>query len=182
MAKGRKPIIPDLKDKDVYKKTGEIENQLSTQPKGYPNTLPCPKKLTTGAQKEWRRIVKLLKMGSVEYINNLDAQALRIYCIEADIYNRLYEKWQDEGCKIYVPKSPASINKKKSSNGTLLEQSEKQSAEEIINPVFDAMNKHANLMKSYAEQLGLTPVGRASWTVKTVNKEKSAAEDFMGDE
>lgn len=182
MGKGRKPIPPELKDKKVYKKTGDIERQKDAAPKGYPANLPCPKGLTEGAKKEWRRIVRLLKQGDTQYINNLDSQLLAMYCAEVDIYNRLYEKWQTSGSQIYITDETTSSSTDFMPSNMPIKSRGGSSKKTILNPIFDMLKKYADTIRVHAEQLGLTPVGRASWTVRTANREKSAAEEFMGDE
>lgn len=182
MGKGRKAIPPEFKDKKVYKKTGDIERQKDAAPKGYPSNLPCPKGLTEGAKKEWRRVVRLLKQGDTQVVNNLDSQMLAIYCAETDIYNRLYEKWQSEGCQVYITDATDSASTERTPSGTPIKSKQGRSQKTILNPIFDMIQKYANAIRVHAEQLGLTPVGRAGWTVRTANREKSAAEEFMGDE
>ncbi len=182
MGKGRKAIIPEQKDNDTYKDIGAINRQQDLSPKGYPDSLPAPKDLTDGAKKEWRRIVRLFRQGDTQIINNLDLYMLKAYCIEVDIYDRLYKQWRDEGCAIIKDSKTDTARQTLDAQMVVTEQSVGNTRKKIINPLLDALQKHANSIRVYAEQLGLTPVGRAGWTVRTAKKEKDALDDFMGDE
>ncbi len=182
MGKGRKATIPEQKDNSTYKDIGAIRQQQDIAPKGYPDTLPVPKDLNDGAKKEWRRIIRLFRQGDTKIINNLDLYMLKAYCIEVDIYDRLYKQWQNEGCEIIKSSSTDTAHQKLSPNNAVIEQSVGNTRKKVINPLLDALQKHSNTIRVYAEQLGLTPVGRAGWTVRTAKKERDALDDFMGDE
>lgn len=182
MGKGRKAIPASNKDKSTYKNVGDIERQKDLEPKGYSNSLPAPKDLPDGARKEWKRIVRLLKQGDSDLINNLDLYLLKMYCVEVDIYNKFLEQWTAENHALFKDDVTDTQRANYSISGIQTSASVGKTTKKQINPLLNELQKHSNTIRVYAEQLGLTPVGRAGWTVRNAKKESSEVDDFMGDE
>lgn len=181
MGKGRKNIPAVLKDNDVYHNQTEIDRQIDNTPAGVSAKLTCPSDLTSGGKKEWRRIVKLLSQLDVQVLCDLDTETLRDYCIEVDICHRLYKRWvEEENCDIEVKAATSSTSKKTGTDGNT--NTTTVSSKKVINPTIREFNRHVQTKRVLAEQLGLTPIGRAAQAARTARERKSAAEDFMGDD
>ena len=181
MGKGRKNIPAPLKDNSVYHNQTEIDRQIENTPSGVSANLRCPTDLTDGAKREWRRIVKLLAQLDTQVLCDLDTEILRDYCIEVDICHQLYTRWvADEGCKIEVDSTASSVSNKTGSQGSSTTTT--VSGKKVINPTLREFNRHVQAKRVLAEQLGLTPIGRAAQAARTAREQKSAAEDFMGDD
>ncbi len=183
MGAGRKAIPPELKDNSIYKDAGVIERQKEETPKIKSAKLTPPSLLTKDAQKEWRRIVKLYKELNIEILNDLDKQTLASYCMEVDIRDRLYKQWtQEQKAKVLVVDQTKSASVFKTGSGQISQQIGGQSEREIVNPILREINKHNATIRVLAEQLALTPTGRAAIAVRREKSNRSAAEQFMDDE
>lgn len=101
--------------------------------------LACPNYLTDLAKKEWRRILKLYKSMDADILCDLDVAALVMYCEAWSVYKTAQDQWS----KLTTV---ASTN---------------PAAQALIDKTLDVMNKQTSVMSKLAEQLCLTPVGRA---------------------
>lgn len=50
-----------------------------------------------------------------------------------------------------------------------------------MNPILRELDRYANTIRILAEQLALTPVGRAAYAVRTEKANRSPVEEFMED-
>lgn len=182
MGKGRKAIPPELKDPDAYKNVGTIKRQKEYSIKAGAALKP-PKTLSTGAKKEWKRIVDLFNELDVQILNDLDTQILASYCISVDIRNKLYEKWRTEENEELLKNNTttnASVTtdgKGKATRGTSGNRTKIE-----VNPILNAIDKYNKTIRVLAEQLALTPASRAAYAVRSEKKNRNELEEFMDDE
>lgn len=101
--------------------------------------LTCPGYLTDLAKKEWRRTLKLYKSMDADILCDLDVAALVMYCEAWSIYKTAQDQWTKLG-------TTASTN---------------PAAQALIDKTLEVMNKQTAVISKLAEQLCLTPVGRA---------------------
>lgn len=190
MSRGRKATPPELKDNETYKDPGAIKRQKDNMPKlggSNPASLRCPGNLTPGAKKEWIRVVKLYKELDIQILNNLDIAVLTAYCVEVDITQRLYEEWlhgSDKAgpCSLMTSEISSGSRVESTPGGQPLKRSSSSSVKRVVNPLLREYNRHVQTVRVLAEQLALTPAGRAAYAVRKEKANKSAAEDFMGDD
>lgn len=190
MGKGRKAIPADLKDNSTYKDPGAIKQQKDKTPKlkgPNPASLRCPGNLTDGAKKEWARVVGLYKQLDIQILNNLDIAVLTAYCIEVDITQRLYNEWisgseKAAPCSLMTTEVSSGSRTESTAGGQPLKRSSSSSVKRVVNPLLREYNRHAQTVRVLAEQLALTPAGRAAYAVRREKADRGAAEDFMGDE
>ena len=153
MAAGRKPHLTIIKDnvKDRHTKA-EIEARAEAEVSGAESKLRPPKELSKPAKSEWRRIVKLYRQLDAEVINDLDLNLLATYCENVAIYKAAETKYQEEP----------------------LAKFDYDGMKWIENPYLKIMDSASkNIMKA-AEQLCLSPVGRARMGVLAAKKQKAA--------
>lgn len=181
MARGRKAIPAELKDNTTYKDIGAIERQKELTPTIDSAKLVCPRELTDGAKKEWRRVVRLYRTLEVEILNDLDVAVFTSYCVEVDITQRLYAAWIADDCKLQTIDKTTGGSTKATPAGKPLEVKASESSKQIVNPLLREYNRHAQTVRVLAEQLALTPAGRAAYAVRREKENRSPAEDFMGD-
>lgn len=190
MARGRRAIPAELKDNTTYKDPGAIQRQKDRTPKlksANTASLRCPGNLTPGAKKEWTRVVGLYKQLDMQILNNLDIAVLTAYCIEVDITQRLYEEWlrgsdKAEPCSLMTSEISSGSRIESTPGGQPLKRSSSSSVKRVVNPLLREYNRHAQTVRILAEQLALTPAGRAAYAVRQEKANKSAAEEFMGDD
>ncbi len=120
-----------------------VEKQLETKA-----TLRVPSDLSPVAKKEWRRLIGLYREMEMEILSDLDRNALATYCEAYSIYHMAQQEW---------------VEIKKVTSDSEVEQVR-------INKIFRTMEKQSIIMARYAEQLCLTPVGRAKMGVANKNK------------
>ena len=180
MGKGRKAIPPELKDNGTYKDTGAIERQKALVPKVDSAKLAPPKWLPEGARKEWQRVVKLYKTLEIEVLNDLDKAVLTSSVIEVDLRDRLYQEWLKEQ-KIFCDDETNTTRGKFSAAGIPIESTAGTSKRKVINPVLREIERHNATIRVLAEQLALTPAGRAAYAVRQEKANRSPAEEFMED-
>lgn len=158
--KGRKPypfqVIQANNGKDHF--TADIlkareNNQLSIQSA----KLWCPKHISEAAKKEWHRIVRLYKELKDPIINDLDVNALEIYCEAVVTYQKAMGEVR-KTTEVYVDSSGPKKN-----------------------PWLTIANDAAQLMKKYGEALLLDPVSRAraGLAKAKAEKPKSGVAGFM---
>lgn len=186
MSKGRKATPAELKDNDKYKDKSVIERQKLRTPKCDSAALRCPPTLSKGAKKEWRRVVKLYRELEMPVLNDLDIAVLTAYCAEVDIAQRLYDEWAkglggSEEFSIVTKAVSTSEKTEKKPSGEAVKSTSGSSAKNIVNPLLREYNRHIQTVRILAEQLALTPAGRAAYAVRQEKKSRSEAEDFMED-
>lgn len=153
MATGRKPQLTVVKDnaKDRHTK-GELEARREHEVTGAEAKLKPPRGLSPEAKKEWRRVVKLYRQLDQEVINDLDVNLLAAYCENVAIFQKAETAYQ----------------------GEKLAKFDYDGMKWIENPYIRIMDGAAkNIMKA-AEQLCMSPVGRARMGVLAAKKQKAA--------
>jgi P27 family predicted phage terminase small subunit len=148
--------------KDHKKSQEELNNRKAAEDalraKGI---LSCPKTMSKGAQKEWRRVMKLYKGMEQPIICALDRQALIMYCEATAIYEKASADWASKQEVV----------------------SEDPKVQQQIDKCFSLMEKQLKIIASISEQLCLTPVGRARMGMASRNtKKKSKIDNFMDEE
>lgn len=180
----RKPIPPELKNEEQQVDIGasRIAAQKAATPHIKTNRLICPADLTDGAKKEWRRVVKLYRECEIDVFNDLDQETLKSYCVAVDIRTQLYQKWKEEQAQaLLIDKEVRRAGTKTTATGTPIEGHSGTTREKVVNPILRELDRYANTIRILAEQLALTPVGRAAYAVRTEKANRSPAEEFMED-
>lgn len=152
MSKGRKPQPTTAIDNASVRLTkAEMAARAENEPTGCTAELKPPKMLSKAAKNEWKRIVKLYRQLDAEVINDLDLNTLSAYCESVAIYQAAQNAYQAEPLVDY------------DSNGRPFE-----------NPYLAIMRKEGVNIAKYAEQLCLSPVGRARMGVLAAKKEEKS--------
>lgn len=133
---GRKPTVNPVGHRTKAEKEPREQARVALQTS---RTLKCPNYLTDLAKKEWRRTMRLYNQMDASILCDLDVAALVMYCEAWAIYRTAQDQW----AKLQVV---ASTN---------------PSAQALIDKTIDTMNKQTAVISKLAEQLCLTPVGRA---------------------
>jgi P27 family predicted phage terminase small subunit len=157
MPTGRKPKLAVIEDKKPHRANDHIQARIENEPKGCDARFEPPEELSKGALKEWVRVVALYSQLDSEVLNDLDVSVLSAYCESVAIYKKAQKEYQKLPLFGQDPKT-------------------KQSME---NPFLKIMNREGQNMARYAEQLCLSPVGRARMGLA---KEKKEAEQDPMDE
>lgn len=159
---GRKPIPASLIDPAEHKKSHDeiqarrdVEASLQTKA-----TLRCPNYISQDAKKEWRRIMKLYKEMEAEILNDLDTMALVMYCEATAVYKKAQETWVKY--QQVVAANPE--------------------AQRILDKCFQTMERQTKIINNLAEQLCLTPVGRARMGMQATNRKEPSKLDLLLDE
>lgn len=140
MARGKKAYpsqIMDLEKKRMRLTKEDLKARIENEPTINSAELLCPERLSDEAKDEWNKIVKLYEGFNPPIINDLDKNALEIYCEATVRYRKAMDKINETGEII------------------TLKGNVKQ------NPYLRIANESALLMKRYAEVLLLDPVSRA---------------------
>ena len=154
MATGRKPSPISILDNKTRRLTKqEIEARKEAEPSGCSDELKPPKELKGEALKEWKRVVALYRELDTNILNDLDISLLSAYCESVAIYR-----------KAQVEYKKASLVIK--DGGTIKE-----------NPFLRILRMEGANIAKYAEQLCLSPVGRARMGVIVAKRE--VADDPM---
>lgn len=150
MATGRKPIPISVLNEDTKK--GMSKNRQKTRQNfeigQCEETFKPPKGLSKGAKKEWNRIIRLYRQLDRKVLNDLDQMLLASYCESAAIYKAAEEAYQQ------APLIDLENGKE--------------------NPYLRIMWREGANIAKYAEQLCLSPVGRARMGVLAAKKEEEA--------
>jgi P27 family predicted phage terminase small subunit len=85
-------VSKDHGDRRLYKKRCEIERSLTTS-----DRLICPRELSEGAKREWRRITKLYKSLDETIICDLDRQSMIMHCNAVAIYETAQNEYNKYG-------------------------------------------------------------------------------------
>lgn len=139
---GRKPypyeVMKATNDHNrLTKKT--LEAREKNEPKIKSAKLRCPKHLSEDAKIEWKRIVKLYREFDAPILNDLDINALEVYCEALVTYRKA----------INMVRQTAEVAKFKGDD------------KQRKNPWLTVANEAANQIKKYGEILLLDPVSRA---------------------
>jgi len=149
LSTGRKPIPVSLIDNSVQRLTQEEINARSAyEVFGCDTDLTPPKELSPDGVAEWHRIIELYGQLDTNILNNLDRTVLSAYCESTAIYQRAQREYQKGSLVLKDPK------------GKIIE-----------NPYLAIMRKEAANIAKLAEQLCLSPVGRARMGIFGAKKE-----------
>lgn len=152
MASGRKPHLTVVKDNGVDRHTkAEMASRAEAEPSGAEAKLRPPKELSKAARAEWRRIVRLYRQLDQEVINDLDLNLLSAYCESVAVYKAAEAKYETEP----------------------LARFDYDSMKWIENPYLKIMDNASRQIMKAAEQLCLSPVGRARMGVLAAKKQKA---------
>ena len=152
MPTGRKPKLTLVQDKVPHRSNAYLAARKNNEPSGCAANFKPPAELSKGARKEWRRIIELYKQLDSGILNDLDMALLSAYCESVAMYKEAQNGYQ-------APPFNGSLVSMK--NGILIE-----------NPFMKIMTREGQNIAKYAEQLCLSPVGRARMGVaKTKNGE-----------
>ncbi len=133
---GRKPTLNPVGHRTKAEKEPRKQASEALQTT---KILKCPSYLTALAKKEWRRTMRLYNQMDASILCDLDIAALVMYCEAWAIYKTAQEQWSKLG-------TVATTN---------------PAAQALIDKTIDTMNKQTTVISKLAEQLCLTPVGRA---------------------
>ena len=145
MAGGRKPVPAALTDKKPHRSNDELERRANNEPGMCEEKFIPPDGLTKGALKEWNRVVRLYRQLDRHVLNDLDQTLLAAYCESVSVYNAAQKEYH---------KTPLV---------------DFDSGKE--NPYLKVMWREGANIAKYAEQLCLSPVGRARMGVLAAKKE-----------
>ncbi len=148
MPTGRKPrpfSVVDNKTNRYTKK--EMEAREAAEPKGCADMLDPPEEIDGAALTEWKRVVKLYRELDSKILNDLDISTLAVYCESVAIYKKAQTEYK---------------------KGSLVIKDEGRIME---NPYLKIMRLEGANIAKYAEQLCLSPVGRARMGVIAAKKE-----------
>ena len=137
------------KDKDMMEARENVEKRLRTE-----NNLTCPRTLSPEAQKEWRRVMRLYRKMDAKILNDLDIPALSMYCEAVAQWKEAQSQW-------------AKLGKLISSD---------PKTQKVLDKIRTIMNDQTKVITSLAEQLCLSPVGRARFGIGIANKTKEEQE------
>lgn len=157
MPTGRKPVLSVIEGRRPHRSKEELQARTDNEPKGCAARFKAPKELSPEARKEWRRLIALYRDLNVEVLNDLDASVLSAYCESVAIYRKAQETYQ---------KFP-------------LLGKDPETGQPVENPYLRIMNREGQSMARYAEQLCLSPVGRARMGL--AREKREAAQDPMAE-
>ncbi len=121
------------------------------EPKVKSNKLRCPSHLSDDAKKEWKRIVGIYAELDTPLLNDLDINALEVYCEAVVTYRKAMQKVR-ETAEVYTSRVDPKPRK---------------------NPWLTVANDAAMQIKKYGEILLLDPVSRARVSLtKAVSKNR----------
>ena len=148
MPTGRKPRPFSVVDnkKNRYTKQ-EMQAREAAEPKGCSDMLEPPDELEGAALTEWNRVVKIYRELDSKILNDLDIATLSAYCESVAIYKQAQREYK---------------------KGSLVIKDEGRIKE---NPYLRIMRLEGANIAKYAEQLCLSPVGRARMGVMAAKKE-----------
>lgn len=148
---GRKPAPASLLDPDKIKLSQDNLNaRKAIEKKLNPSSvLRCPPKtkISPDARKIWKRIMKLYDGMDADILSDLDEVSLKMYCEAVAVYDTAHSEWlKIQRIMVANPSVQGQIDK-----------------------LLDRMNKQTTVINKLAEQLCLTPVGRARMGVVTIS-------------
>ena len=149
MGTGRKPIPVSLINNNIQKLTQEeLDARAAYEVFGCDTDLTPPDELSSEGVIEWNRIIGLYAQLDRNILNNLDRTVLSAYCESVAIYQKAQREYQKGSLVL------------KDAKGRIIE-----------NPYLAIMRKEAANIAKLAEQLCLSPVGRARMGVLGAKKE-----------
>ena len=158
--KGRKPKpaeMTDAKKSKLNVKETEDRKKAESNIKASAN-LTCPKSLSPEAQKEWRRLLRLYRKMQVNILSDLDVPVLSQYCEATAIWKAYQKQW-------------------KAMKDTNLGNYESL---KTLDKIRKSMNDQSLVLIKLAEQLCITPLGRARMGIASALKPKeNSLKDFM---
>ena len=149
--KGRKPVPAAMLD-ESHAKLGQeqLEARKAIEKKLNPSSLlrcPSKTKISPEARRVWKRIMKLYDGMDVDILSDLDEVALKMYCEAVAVYETAHGEWLHiQRVMVANPQTQGQIDR-----------------------LLDRMNKQTTVINKLAEQLCLTPVGRARMGVVAIN-------------
>lgn len=143
MPTGRKPHLSVIEGRRPHRSNMEREERRENEPKGCESKFRAPPELSAEARKEWKRLIRLYRQLDQPILNDLDLSILSAYCESAAIYRRAQADYQS-------PPWNGKLVGKLPGSDALTE-----------NPYIKIMTREGQNMAKYAEQLCLSPVGRA---------------------
>jgi P27 family predicted phage terminase small subunit len=155
MSTGRKPILAVIDGRRPHRSKDEVQARVDAEPRGCKATFKAPKEMSPDARKEWRRVVALYKQLDSEVLNDLDLSVLSAYCESVAIYRKAQEQYQK------FPLYGKNLD----------------TGQPVENPYIKIMNREGQNVVRYAEQLCLSPVGRARMGL--AREKREAAQDPM---
>jgi P27 family predicted phage terminase small subunit len=153
---GRKPLSADLLKKHVSKADKDRRREVAKNLE-VGSTLSCPKDMGEAAKAKWRELMRLYRKMPSAVLNDLDKDALRQYCEAWAVYKAAEDTWN---------------NRLHGEVATTNEETQK-----LIDSTLAKMNRQSAVMSSLAEQLLLTPVGRARMGINPAEPKKGSALD-----
>ena len=150
---GRKPSPAALLNPEKAKLSqDQLDARKAVERKLNPSfVLRCPSKksLSPAARKIWKRVMRLYDRMDADILSDLDEVSLRMYCEAVAIYDTAHNEWLNiQHVIVANPKAQAQID-----------------------VLLSRMNKQTTIINKLAEQLCLTPVGRARMGVVIVGTE-----------
>lgn len=139
MPTGRKPKLSLVVGERLHSSHEEQDARAENQPTGCDAKFDPPEELSKGALKEWVRVVALYSQLDSEVLNDLDQGVFVAYCETVAVFKEAQREYQ---------KLP-------------LFGRDKESQQRIENPYVRIMDRAGQSIAKYAEQLCLSPVGRA---------------------
>ena len=137
-----------LVDKKNHRTKAQIAARENGEPRGCEAKLTVPKSLSAEAKKEWKRVVRLYRQLDAEVLNDLDVDMLACYCEAVALYKAASAEMQ--GAPLTVETSKGDM---------------------VPNPLLKIIDKQSANIKTYGEQLCLTPVGRAKMGLAKAKRE-----------
>lgn len=134
--------------KRPHRSKSELQTRADAEPTGAEALLKPPKELSKEARKEWHRVVRLYRQLDAEIINDLDMAMLSNYCENVAIYKAAQLAYRSEPL-VYTD-----------NNGKQFE-----------NPNLRIMDTAGKAIARAADQLCLSPVGRARMGVLAAKKQ-----------
>lgn len=137
--------VLDNKTNRITKK--ELQAREEGEPSGCSDLLEPPEELEGAALTEWNRVVKLYRELNSKILNDLDISVLAAYCESVAVYKKAQREYK---------------------KGALVIKDEGRIKE---NPFLKIMRLEGQNIARYAEQLCLSPVGRARMGVIAAKRE-----------
>ena len=152
MPGGRKPQLTVVTDNEKARHTkAELDARREGEVSGAESKLTPPRTLSKLAKKEWRRVVKLYRQLDAEVINDLDINLLAAYCENVAIFQEAEAQYQERP----------------------LAEWDEDGAKWVESPYIRIMDGAAKNIMRAAEQLCLSPVGRARMGVMAAKKQRA---------
>lgn len=139
--KGRKPYAPGVSRKHVSKADKQYREDVAENLKTSAQ-LSCPRTLSAAAKAKWRSLMRLYRQMPSQILNDLDKDALSQYCEAYAVWAAAQHTWAVD----LKGENVCTTN---------------QATQAFIDKTIATMDRESAIMARLAEQLCLTPVGRA---------------------